>query len=255
MTADPQAPLLVAGGTGTLGRAVVARLESTGHDYRVLSRRPGSGHVVADLLTGGGLDTALRDVTTVINCATSPRRDAAAAQHLLEAAHRHGVEHLVHVSIVGIDRIPLAYYREKLAVEALIAGSGVPSTVLRATQFHNLLATMFRGLSKTPVLPLPGGTSFQPIDVRDVAVRLTQLADGAPAGRVEDLGGPEVRDVADLARAWLAAHHRSRLVLPIRLPGRLARAYRNGWHCTPEHAGGTITFDDFVRAHHTADAP
>jgi uncharacterized protein YbjT (DUF2867 family) len=255
MTADPQAPLLVAGGTGTLGRAVVSRLESAGRDYRVLSRRAGQGHVVADLLTGVGLDVALRDVAIVINCATSPLRDAAAAQHLLDAARRHGVQHLVHVSIVGIDRIPLAYYREKLAVEALIASSGVPSTVLRATQFHDLLATMFRGLSRTPVLPLPGGTSFQPIDVRDVAGRLTELADGAPAGRVDDLGGPQVRDVADLARTWLAARHRSRLVLPIRLPGRLARAYREGWHCTPEHAGGTITFDDYVKPHHTADAP
>jgi uncharacterized protein YbjT (DUF2867 family) len=253
MTADPQAPLLVAGGTGTLGRAVVARLERAGRDYRVLSRRPGPGHVVADLLTGDGLDVALRDVTTVINCATSPRHDVAAAQQLLDGARRSGVEHLVHVSIVGVDRIPLAYYREKLAVEALIADSGVPSTILRATQFHDLLTTMFAGLSRTPVLPLPGGTSFQPIDVRDVAVRLTQLAEGSPAGRVDDLGGPEVRDVAELARTWLSAQHRSRVVLPIRLPGRLARAYRAGWHCAPDQAGGTITFDDFVRPHHTAD--
>ncbi|MET0693431.1 MAG: NAD(P)H-binding protein [Propionibacteriaceae bacterium] len=253
MTANSRAPLLVAGGTGTLGRAVLARLDRDGTDYRVLSRKPGPGHVVADLLNSDGLDVALRDVTTVINCATSPRHDAQAADHLLQAARAEGVNHLVHVSIVGIDRVPLGYYREKLAVESLVAASGVPHTVLRATQFHDLLATMFATLSRSPVMPLPSAP-FQPIDVRDVADRLVALVAAGPQGRVDDLGGPEVRDVTELARAWLAAHHRSRVVLPLRLPGKLARAYRNGWHCTPQHAEGVITFDDYLQARTTAVA-
>jgi hypothetical protein len=64
-----------------------------------------------------------------------------------------------------------------------------------------------------------------------------------------------VRDVADLARTWLHANHRSRLVLPIRLPGRLASAFRNGWNCVPDRADGSITFEDFVRSQATADVP
>jgi uncharacterized protein YbjT (DUF2867 family) len=247
MGALAEAPLLVTGGTGTLGRAVLARLDEAGTDYRVLSRRPGPGHVVADLVTDVGVETALTGVRTVINCATSPRNDALAAHHLLEAARRQGAEHLVHVSIVGIDRIPLGYYREKLAVESLVAGAGVPSTVLRATQFHDLLVSLFTALSRSPVLVLPGGTRFQPVDVRDVAARLVRLSGAEPAGRVPDLGGPEVRDVRDLARSWLAAGTKSRLVVGVRLPGRLARAFREARHCTPEHADGTITFEDYLR--------
>lgn len=254
MAADSQAPLLVAGGTGNLGRAVLARLDRDGTDYRVLSRRPGTGHVVADLLARSGVDEALRDVHTLINCATSPGHDVIAAEHLLQAARGNGAQHVVHVSIVGIDKVPLGYYREKVAVESLVAESRVPSTVLRATQFHDLLATLFATLSRSPVMPLPGGTRFQPVDVRDVAGRLVTLATGSPQGRVADFGGPEVRDVTDLARAWLAAQRRSRVLLPIRLPGGLARAYREGWHCAPDHPDGVITFADFLHGHATADA-
>jgi uncharacterized protein YbjT (DUF2867 family) len=255
MTATPSAPLLVTGGTGTLGRAVVARLEDEGTDYRVLSRGSGPGHVVADLVTGSGVADALSGVTAVINCATSPRRDAVAAHHLLNAARQAGVQHLVHVSIVGIERIPLSYYREKLVVESLVASSGVPNTILRATQFHDLLAGMFRVLAHSPVLMLPGGTSFQPVDVRDVAARLVDLAEAGPAGRVDDFGGPEIRPVQELARSWLDLTSRSRLVLPVPLPGGLARAYRDGRHCTPGHADGRITFEDFVRDQIAAVTP
>jgi len=123
----------------------------------------------------------------------------------------------------------------------------VPSTILRATQFHNLLVSMFAALSRSPVLPLPGRTSFQPVDVRDVAARLAALAQAGPAGRVADLGGPETRDVRDLARSWLAATSRSRLVVGVPLPGRLARAFREGHNCAPDHADGRITFEDFLR--------
>lgn len=134
MTTTERLLLLVTGGTGTLGCSVTAQLERAGTDYQVLSRHPGPRHRQADLLTGNGLDAALRGVETVINCATSPRRDVAAAQNLLAAASRGQVRHLVHISIVGIDRVPLGYYREKLAVESLITDSGVPHTILRATQ-------------------------------------------------------------------------------------------------------------------------
>ena len=79
----------------------------------MLSRRPGPGGVAADLGTGAGVDAALSGVDTVINCVTTRGRDAPATATLLDAAERAGVRHLVHVSIVGIDRVPLGYYQEK----------------------------------------------------------------------------------------------------------------------------------------------
>ncbi|HSK60875.1 MAG TPA: NAD(P)H-binding protein, partial [Actinomycetospora sp.] len=215
--------VLVTGGTGTLGRALVARLGRP----RVLSRRAGPGHVVGDLRTGEGLDDAVADVSVIVHCATAPRGDAAATERLLAAARRAGTPHVVHVSIVGADRIPLPYYREKVRAERVVESSGLPATILRATQFHDLLATLFATTARAGVLPVLAATSFQPIAVDDVAARLAEIVAGAPQGRATDLGGPEVRGMDDLARAWRHATGRRRPVLPLRLPGAIARGFRS----------------------------
>jgi uncharacterized protein YbjT (DUF2867 family) len=239
--------ILVTGGTGTLGRVVVDRLRTAGGDPRVLSRLAGPGRVVGDLGTGTGIDDAVRGATVIAHCATAWRGDTATTRTLVDAARRCGADpHLLYVSIVGVDRVPLGYYREKLAVERLIEVAGLPWTIQRATQLHDLLAGLFGALSRSPVLPVPAGTRVQPADVHDVADRLVRLAGGAPAGRVPDLGGPQVRPMADLARAWLAATGCRRLVLPVRLPGPVARGYRSGGHLAPGHADGRITFEEYL---------
>jgi uncharacterized protein YbjT (DUF2867 family) len=96
------------------------------------------------------------------------------------------------------------------------------------------------------VLPVPRGIAFQPVAVADVAARLAELAAGEPAGRVPDLGGPEVRGLDDLARTWLAATGRRRRVVQVPAPGKLAAAVRGGANLVPEHADGTGTFEEFV---------
>jgi uncharacterized protein YbjT (DUF2867 family) len=234
----------VTGGTGTLGRALFARLDRP----RVLSRRAGPGHVVDDLRTGEGLDDAVADVTVIVHCATAPRGDADATARLVAAARRAGAPHLIYISIVGADRIPLPYYREKVRAERVVESSGLPATILRATQFHDLLATLFATTARAGVLPVLAGTSFQPIAVDDVAARLVALVAGSPQGRATDLGGPEVRTMADLARAWARATGRRRPVVPLRLPGTIARGYREGAHLAPEHADGVGTFEQFLAA-------
>jgi uncharacterized protein YbjT (DUF2867 family) len=232
--------ILVTGGTGTLGRAVVARLTEAGTPPRILSRRPGG--VVGDLRTGAGLDTALSEVDIVIHCATSLRgHDLEHARQLVEAARRSGGPHVVFVSIVGVDAIPLPYYRTKLAVERLLESSGLPWTVLRATQFHDLVLRFFTVQRWLPALLLPARTRFQPVDVRDVATRLVELATGAPAGRVGDFGGPRVRSLADLARTYTR-----RPVVPVPLPGKVMRGYREGANLAP--AGGSITFEQYLES-------
>ncbi|MGH3615283.1 MAG: SDR family oxidoreductase [Pseudonocardia sp.] len=258
-------PILVTGGTGTLGRVVVNRLRAAGVEARALSRRPGAapGRVTGDLSSGAGIAEAVRGCPVIVHCATGPRRDTAATHNLIGAArHADVIPHLVYISIVGVDRVladaggrpgrgvpgVLGYYREKLATEQLVAQAGVPWTILRATQFHDLLAWVFSGLSRSPVLPVLAATSFQPVDVGDVADRLVELATTAPAGRVPDIGGPQVRPMADLARAWLAATGRRRLVLPMRLPGAAARGFREGGHLAPQHRDGRRTFEEYLDA-------
>ncbi|UNZ17222.1 NAD(P)H-binding protein [Streptomyces sp. 891-h] len=244
--------ILVTGGTGRLGRALVPRLRAFGHTVRVLSRTAHSdpGALRGDLLTGEGLDAALDGTDTVVHCATTNgRRDTDAMRHLVEAARRcRTAPHLLHVSIVGIDRIGLPYYRAKQECERMLERSGLPWTVQRTTQFHDLVAWVYAAQRRLPVLLAPAGVSLQPVDTRDVADRLTALVAAPPRnGRAEDMGGPEVRTARDLARVWLRAHGgRHRPVLPVRVPGGAFRAYRAGAHLAPERAEGRITFDAYL---------
>lgn len=247
--------ILVTGGSGTLGRAVVRRLLDAGRDVRVLSRRsPDASQpdkvewVIGDLRGRAGLDDAVRDVAAVIHCATdirAPRRDVVGTRNLIEAARGGGAPHLVYISIVGVDRVPLPYYRLKFEVERLVENSGLPWTILRTTQFHNLIFSLWRLLARLPVMLVPA-LRFQPVDVGEVAARLVELAVAPPAGRVPDMGGPRVLTTAELARAYLRASGRRRLVLPVRLPGKVFRAYRRGGHLTPEHADGRRSYEEFL---------
>ncbi|KQV24880.1 SDR family oxidoreductase [Yonghaparkia sp. Root332] len=229
--------LLITGGTGTVGRPTAEAARAAGLAPSILSRRPGPDHRVADLRTGAGLSAALDGVTTVVHLATNRRSDARATSRLVAAARAAGVEHLVYLSIVGVDAVPLGYYRSKLACEGLVAGSGVPFTVLRATQFHEFVGGAFavqRRLPRVLTLDVP----FQPIGTGAVAARLVSLVGGPPAGgRVDDLGGPAVLPMRELAEQWLVARGASetdarRRVVEWRAPGRLAAAYRAGLHTT-----------------------
>jgi uncharacterized protein YbjT (DUF2867 family) len=236
----------------TLGRVLVRQLHADGRAVRLLSRQsaaacpPGVDWATGDLRTGKGLADAVRDTAAIIYCASARTGDPAAAQRLLEAARAAGTPHLVYISIVGVDRIPLGYYRAKQRVEELIAGCGLPWTILRTTQFHDLILRGCQALGHAPVVPVPSRTAFQPIDVRDVAERLTALAAGPPAGRVPDMGGPQIRSIADLARTYLRARGRRRPVVQVRLPGAVAAGYRRGATCAPDHPDGQITFEQFL---------
>jgi uncharacterized protein YbjT (DUF2867 family) len=252
-------PVLVTGGTGTLGRLVVARLREAGCDVRVLSRshHEGAGGIeffTADLATGEGVEPAVTGVETIVHCAGSQKGDEDKARNLVRAASTSGATHLVYISVVGADRIPMVsrmdhamfgYYGSKLAAENIIAESGLPFTTLRATQFHDLILTVAAQMARLPVIPAPA-IRFQPIDAGEVAARLTELALGAPAGRVADMGGPRAYLMADLLRGYLRATHRRRPILPVRQPGQAARAFRAGVNLAPEQAVGKRTWEEFL---------
>ena len=254
------APILVTGGTGTLGRLVVAGLRDAGRDVRVLSRHPhedteGIEQVTGDLATGEGVDAAVAGTEVIVHCAGSAKGDGDKARHLARAASRAGVRHLVNVSVVGADRVPLAsavdramfgYFGSKLAAERAVADAGLPWTTLRATQFHDLIYLVVRQLARLPVVPVPAGIRFQPIDAAEVAGRLVELALGAPSGLVTDLAGPRAYDLAELARDYLRARGRRRLILPVPVPGQAAKALRSGANLSPGRAVGRRTWEEFL---------
>ena len=253
-------PILVTGGTGTLGRQVVPRLRNTGRDVRVLSRhgRPdedGIRYLAGDLATGQGVEPAVDGVETIVHLAGTNRGDEVKTRHLVEAASQARVRHLVFISVVGADRIPVTsridramfgYFASKRAAEQVIAGSGMGWTTLRATQFHDLALLTVRQLARLPVVPVPAGWRFQPVDAGEVADRLVELALGAPAGLVADVGGPRIYELAELVRSYLRATHRHRPILPVWTPGRAARAVRAGANLAPERAVGRRTWEEYL---------
>jgi uncharacterized protein YbjT (DUF2867 family) len=242
--------VLVTGAAGNLGRHLVRRLVAAGHPVRAISRRPHAPEpavewIQADLTSGDGLAAALTNVDTVIHAASDSRRwrnDAIAARKLVDAARDADEPHLVFISIVGIDKIKFGYYRAKLAVERLFAGYP-RHTILRTTQFHDLVSAAVGVLAKSPVVPMPTRLPIQPVEVGEVADRLIELALGEPAGRVPDLGGPRVSTAGDLARTWLRVRGKRRLLLPVPVPGKALRA---GALTVPEHAHAKRTFEEYL---------
>lgn len=248
--------VLVTGGTGDLGHRVVLRLDKAGHDVLVGTRTPrAANHFHHDL--DDGRAPALDGIDAVVHLATSPlvpSRDIEGSARLWEAAKEAGVGHVIYVSIVGIDDHPSVYYRAKRAVEAQLEESGLRYTILRATQFHSLIPH-FHGLvprfteelgRRFGFVPVPTGVEFQPIDPDVVADRVVELVEDGPAGRVDDLGGPEVLAFDDMVAAYMRARGDRRLLLRVPAWGDVVSAYRRGDHLAPHAVGGGATYAEFL---------
>ena len=244
--------VLVTGGTGRLGRLLVPVLREQGHEVRILSRRAGDLHVVGDLGTGEGLSTAVDGVQVVVHAATSARSksvDVAGTGRLCAAARAASVEHMVYVSIVGVERNPFRYYAAKLAAEQQVTASGVAFTLARGTQFHDLVAGVVRRLHLGPVPVAPRGWRLQPHDPHEFARSLAARVTAGPAGGVTEFGGPEVGSVAEFVTQWRAVRGRSGRVREFPVPGRASAALRGGAQLTgPDVERGTMTFGQWLSA-------
>lgn len=203
---------------------------------------PAASWVRADLKSSEGLREAIRDVDVVIHCAAGTRG-------LLEAACAAGVSHVVYISIVGCDRIPLGYYRQKVAEEEAIKASGIPFSILRATQFYALIDLFLRGCSQLPWISLlPADWCFQAIAEAEVGRRLAHLALAAPTGQTQEVGGPQILSLGEMVETWLALRQKRRKILPLWLPGQIAAGYRQGKNtCGLELAHGQTTWEQWLQ--------
>jgi uncharacterized protein YbjT (DUF2867 family) len=253
--------ILVTGGTGRVGRRTVAHLRDAGARVRALSRHGRGGtegveYFSGDLTTGEGVDGAVKGAEVIVHCAASTKFPELKAQvrSLVQAAP--AGTHLVYISVVGADRIPVvsrvdrsvaAYFATVRECEEIISGSGLPWTTLRASQFYDgFIMVMVQAMAKLPVVPVPTGWRFQPIDTDEVGARLAELALGAPAGRAPDMAGPRVYTAAELVRSYLRATRRHRLLVPVRVPGKASAAIRAGANLAPNHAVGRRTWETFL---------
>ncbi|MDQ0677315.1 uncharacterized protein YbjT (DUF2867 family) [Arthrobacter pascens] len=222
--------IAVAGGTGKVGQHVVGIARERGHTVTSLSRGEG-----VDLMTGGGLDSALQGVDTVIDVASIQTLSAKASVdffiattgNLLKAGKAAGIRHYVALSIVGADKAAVGYYAGKLAQEELISHGDLPWTILRATQFLEFATQMLERGSVGPLALVPRMTT-QPVSAREVAVALVDAAEAGSRGRVADLGGPRVEQLVDMVRAYARKTGQRKLVLGFTALGPLWKAMRNG---------------------------
>jgi uncharacterized protein YbjT (DUF2867 family) len=208
--------IAIAGGTGTVGRHVTARAQQAGHEATVLSRSRG-----INLRTTEGLSQALKGIDVVIDVSNPGTfEETPAAEFFIQVAGalqhvgaEQGLKHIVTLSIVGIEKTSFGYYAAKREHERAARRGLVPSTVLRATQFHELpaqLVALTRHNSDARVLDL----HVQTVAARTVADVLIELAEDAPQHRVPDLAGPQEADLVDLARAFVKHHGLSIAIHP-----------------------------------------
>ena len=207
--------IVVIGGTGRVGSNVVRRLEAQGHDPVAAS--PASG---VDTITGEGLAEVMAGADAVVDVANAPAWDDQAVleffttstRNLLAAERAAGVGHHLAVSIVGADRLPdSGYLRAKVAQEAELEAGGIPSTILRATQFFEFLPQIVEEGAEGDRVRLSTGL-MQLVAADDVAATVAELVAGKPAGRVE-LGGPEALGMDEWARRLFAATGDERTVV------------------------------------------
>jgi uncharacterized protein YbjT (DUF2867 family) len=227
---------------------VVDEVRRQGHEALVISRSNG-----IDLTNGSGLDEALQGVHAVVDASNvitnSGSRSVAffesATGHLLTAGARAGVTHHVALSIVGVDRVDLPYYRGKRRQEELVERGPVPWTIVRATQFHEFAGQLV-DRSPRPFALAPAMLS-QPVAAREVAVHLVDVALGEPQGRAKDVAGPDQLLISDLVRRVVAKRGERRLVVRLPMAGRMGRQVREGGLLPDGEAVlGTQTWDDWL---------
>ncbi len=249
--------ILLTGATGVLGTALQPKLRDAGHQVRAASRSPpteGAGDwVTLDLTTGEGMSQALKDIDVVVHAASDARGDSEAVDvrgtdRLVDAAAAASVDNFVYVSIVGIDEIPYSYYKHKLEAEATVESSDVPATIVRITQFYPFVASLLSMVARLPVWPLPTKFRLQPIDVEEAAAAVTDYATESPAGRVPDVGGPEVATVRSLAERYRSVRGMRRPIVRLPIPGATARAFRRGEATCPEQRIGERQWDEWLEA-------
>jgi uncharacterized protein YbjT (DUF2867 family) len=200
-----------------------------------------------DLATGAGVAEAVNGAVAIIHCATDSREplgvDLTGLDHLYAAAA--AGTHLLYPGIVGCDLIPTPYYRAKTLCEERIAGGPLPWTILRATQFHQLIWRWYATPRRNPFLAVPASTRYQVMDPAELARLLVDAVESGPAGRLPDIGGPLAYEARELARSCLIASGSGRRVIAYNKPGIAGAALRAGANLTPNRGGGE-TWNEFM---------
>jgi len=250
--------VLVTGGTGILGSEVVKQLLSLNYGVCVLSSKKnpkvpeGVQLIHGDLVTGKGLKEATENTDIIIHCASNPKDtenvDIKGTQNLLQAIDKDITKHFIFISIINVDKSDYTYYKTKAQVEKMIAGSGIPFSILRTTQFHNYVLAIIKSLDKNNgEIVIPDRMRFQSIDVSEAAALLVNLAGSSPVGLLAGTGGPQVLKFERMFKTYLKVldRHNDLKTKPIeREEYDRYRSANNLWRSNPY---GEINWENFLQ--------
>jgi len=252
---------LVTGAAGNLGAAVVGALLERDHQVHAHMRSQGAAIPAGvrafhgDIRKGEELPAASFGVDAIIHCASFFDPDGATdregARNLIRAAKANGAPHLVYISIVGVDRTPFPYFKTKLEVEKIVEDSGLPHTILRATQFHSFVLRLISGFEDADAnrIALPAGLNFQSIAVEEVAAALVKASERDAAGRLPDIAGPRAYSLEEMTLLYCRLSGKERTITSLTEdPQRdFHDSFRDGRNLAPDHAVGRITWEEFLR--------
>ncbi|MFF8679304.1 SDR family oxidoreductase [Streptomyces sp. NPDC015237] len=208
--------VVVIGGTGLIGSKLVAKLQEQGHE--AVPAAPNTG---VNTLTGEGLPEVLQGADVVVDVSNSPsfEKDAVmeffrtSTTNLLKAEAEAGVTHHVALSVVGTERLPESdYFRAKVAQEELIKDSGIPYSIVHATQFFEFMSGIAASSTDVDTVRL-APVKIQPILADEVAAAMGRAAVGQPVNGVTEVAGPEAFRLDELLRDTLAAQNDPRTVV------------------------------------------
>ena len=250
--------VLVTGGTGLLGKEVVDQLLALNYDVTVLTSKKntsvpaGVKLVKGDMASDSGLAEATRDADVVIHCASNPKDtqsvDIKGTCNLLDAIDKDKTLHFIYISIINVDKSDYAYYQTKIKVERMIAGSGIPFSVLRTTQFHNYVLSMLKTFDKkNGAIIVPDGMHFQSIEVKEAAALLVDLAQKEPVGLLRGVGGPELLKFEEMAKTYLKVLGRNDELKIKSIQDEEYDRYRSENNIWPTNSYGHVTWEAFLR--------
>lgn len=251
--------VLITGGTGTLGQEISRLLVEKGYLVNILSSKENPDiayytHILkGDLTDTESLKEAVGKSGIIIHCASDPRNaqavDLEGTKNLLGAINKNQCVHFIYVSIVGVDKSNYPYYQTKYAVEQLIEASGLPYSILRATQFHDLvLYRIIQIFDKGVGVPIqiPADMRFQSIDKTDVATYIDELVANKAINGISTIGGPEAHTLETMLQTYLAQSGRQETIEYIESSMAFHQVFTTGINLCPENAIEGISWAKYL---------
>ena len=255
--------VLITGGTGTLGQEISRQLLEKGYAVNILSSKDKpeidffTNIIQGDLTDSASLKEAIESSDIIIHCASNPRNaqvvDIEGTKNLLALLDSNKCKHFIYISISGVDKSDYPYYQTKYAVEKLIEATGLPYSILRATQFHDLvlyriIQVFDQGIGKP--IQIPANMKFQSIDKTDVAASIIKLASKQPTYTVTTIGGPEVLTLEFMIQTYFTQLDRNEEIEYIEPSMAFHQVFTSGINLCPENAVDGVTWAEYLNSTH-----